>query len=137
MTTYGEAVQMGIGANLAVVTLNEVNCAGEALANYYLNDQNEVRDDLSPETKAVLTHVMRHLTAIRDVANHLDIHYDKGISAFDDANPGKLLAVSREISEMPLIKELQDIIGMTDQEREVRKNYNLSELSKKMEAKQN
>lgn len=129
MTTIGEAFQMGLSANLAVSIQNEVNCAGDALSQFALS----VADTASPELQRTVSHVLNHLAVIRELAEAFDQHLDAEIKKFDEENPGKLLAVSREISENDLIQKMQDIIGMTAEERVARIQHNLAAL----EAEQN
>lgn len=129
MTTIGEAFQMGLSANLAVSIQNEVNCAGDALSAFALANIPNASDEL----KTTISHVLNHLSVIRELAQAFDQHLDAEIKKFDEENPGKLLAVSREISENDLIQKMQDIIGMTAEERVARIQHNLAAL----EAEQN
>lgn len=135
MTTYGEAVQMGLGANLAVCINNEVLCAGEALATVIMDE--EISSIIPNELKSTLTHVLCHLSVIRELSETMDIHYDREISKFDEENLGKLKEVSKEISQLPIIKSLQDIIGMTDEARVARHNANMKAIDKMESGKLN
>lgn len=124
MTTYGEAFQMGLGANVAVAIRNEVSCAGDALSTFALANIPNASDEL----KSTITHVLNHLSVIRELAEEYDGYLDAGIEKFDDDNPGKLRIVSKEISESELIVKMQDIIGMPAEERAARIRKNLGEL---------
>ena len=126
MTTIGEAVQMGIGANLSAGVQKEVMCAGLALTQMVMGDGDEPRNDLPADVLSVLTHVMNHLTAIRDFTEVADEYYDEVIPAFSAENPGQLLVVSAEISDLPVIGRFQDIAEMTPEERAAKKEQNLT-----------
>lgn len=127
MTTYAEAVQMGIAANLAVGIQNEVICAGNALSNLMLVGDS-IRTDLPEEVVSVLSHVMNHLTAIREFTEVADEYYDTEIPKFDEANPGQLLHVSAEIADLPIVSKFQDIINMSPAARRAKKESNLRDI---------
>ncbi len=126
MTTYGEAFQMGIAANFAVGTLNEISCAGEALSRKAL----ELAENPNIDGKVLdtLSHVLNHLSVVRELCEAYDEVLTEKIEAFSEANPGKLTAISKEISEDELIVRMQGIIGMSQKERVDKIEANMKQL---------
>lgn len=132
MTTYGEAFQMGLGANVAVCVLNEIQCAGDAL-NASLSSIDP--ETLPEELVVTLNHVLSHMISLREIAGIADEYFDKAIGEFDEANPGKLIEVSKEISEHPVILGMQDALGMSPEERLRKIEANLSTIAEQDAAK--
>lgn len=126
MTTYGEAFQMGIGANVAVSVLNEINCAGDALSEKTL--EVAIDPNVPQEVKEMLVHVLHHLSVVRELTEAYDGFVSEAIHNFGDENPGKLYNISKEISEYPLIIQMQDIMGMSQEQRLAKIKRNLDAL---------
>lgn len=117
MTTREEIVQMGIAANLAVGVMNETLCAGTALTRAMETNGEFDPEAIPAELRDVLSHVLGHLSTIRELASVMDEFYDKSISTYNAVHPGQLGGISKEISKVPVIRKLQDIVGMSDDQR--------------------
>lgn len=130
MTTYGEAVQMVFGANLAVGVLNELGCASQALALATLQNIPllEELEKTNPEFVRALTHISNHLNATRDLAATVDQHMQAELHKFKDENPGKMETIAEEVSNSELLRLMQDAVGMTDEERTAMRVANLRNI---------
>lgn len=123
MTTYNEAFQMALASNVVVAVGNETACAGLALTKW----ATENIEKLDEDAKRLVSHVVDHLQTIQSIAEVMDSHYTEKIDAFDDENPGKVIAISRELSENELIKKLQELAGMSPEKVDEIKTRNLAE----------
>lgn len=112
MTTYGEAYQMGLTANLIEGMSTEVTCAGDTLSQF----AEKYEEELPNEVKGVIAHVLNHLSITRELFERVGDEIDARFQLFDSENPGKLAQISNELRESQVIADMQAIIGMTPED---------------------
>jgi hypothetical protein len=110
MTVYPEAYQMALTANLIEAAQIEINCAGDTLCEWL--DEGT----LTEADKVIVTHVLNHLSVVRELNEYTGNYIDVKLAAFNEEHPGKLDAVSVELRESKAITDMQKIVGMTPEE---------------------